>query len=218
MREYLRIPAERIAVVPLGIDVTGLRGRSGSSGAEDAERRARVHDWLPWRGSRPRRGSTSWPTRSSGCGGKTGRGQMRLEAAGYLARGAQAVSRRACSGRSSGRDCWATSPITARSTGAGKVGVPARHRRAVGAGDLRRTEGVYAARSDGERRAGRRAAARRVHRDRRADRRRTAGRSGRSRCARRRAVPLWNDRSLRDELGRRGREGVRRHYTIESSH
>ena len=28
---------------------------------------------------------------------------------------------------------------------------------------------------------------------------------------------IWNDRSLRDELGRRGREGVRRHYTIESS-
>ena len=28
---------------------------------------------------------------------------------------------------------------------------------------------------------------------------------------------IWNDQSLRHELGRRGREGVRRHYTIESS-
>jgi colanic acid biosynthesis glycosyl transferase WcaI len=28
---------------------------------------------------------------------------------------------------------------------------------------------------------------------------------------------VWSDRSLRHELGRRGREGVRRHYTIESS-
>jgi glycosyltransferase involved in cell wall biosynthesis len=28
---------------------------------------------------------------------------------------------------------------------------------------------------------------------------------------------IWSDRSLRDELGRRGRAGVRQHYTIESS-
>jgi colanic acid biosynthesis glycosyl transferase WcaI len=28
---------------------------------------------------------------------------------------------------------------------------------------------------------------------------------------------LWTDRSLREELGRRGREGVRQHYTIEKS-
>jgi glycosyltransferase involved in cell wall biosynthesis len=28
---------------------------------------------------------------------------------------------------------------------------------------------------------------------------------------------LWTDRSLREELGRRGREGVRQHYTIEGS-
>jgi len=28
---------------------------------------------------------------------------------------------------------------------------------------------------------------------------------------------IWSDRALGDELGRRGREGVRRHYTIESS-
>jgi glycosyltransferase involved in cell wall biosynthesis len=28
---------------------------------------------------------------------------------------------------------------------------------------------------------------------------------------------IWSDRALRDELGRRGREGVRQHYTIEGS-
>ena len=113
------------------------------------------------------------------------RPMIRLEAAGYLGRADDAVSR----GRQTpaGRRRAAVGVHVSRRGGPRRQArVSADARRAVGAGDLRRAERRVPARGDGERRAGRAAAPRRLHRDRREDRRRPAGRSGRSGGARRR--------------------------------
>ena len=78
-------------------------------------------------------------------------------------RGAQAVSRRSAA-NARARGLLGDFTYHGAVDRAGKIAFLQRHRRAVGAGHLRRTQGAVPARGHGERRAGRAAAARRVHR------------------------------------------------------
>ena len=168
MSELLEIPADRIAVVPLGISMTGY------------ERRGRRRRRVPGRLLRARR-----PGKGTARAGRRlhplppphrRRRAVRLEAAGYHGAGARRLSGRRAPARS--QQAGLADEFTYRGArrSRGQARVPARPRRAVGAGDLRRAERDVPARGDGERRAGGAAAARRVHRDRREDRRRTARR------------------------------------------
>ncbi len=173
-----RLPArflrERISVVPLGINTTGFEPRATS-------RPTACSASATSRGSRRRKACTCSPTPSAAFGTRGPEARVRLEVAGYLAPPAQAVSRRCRADRSSAPG----SPATSRYHGAvdrdGKLAFLRRPRRALGAGDLRRAEGHFPARGDGERRARRAAAARRVHRDRRANGRRPPRRARRRR-------------------------------------
>ena len=78
--------------------------------------------------------------------------------------------------------------------------LPARSRRAVGAGDLRRAQGDVPARSDGQRRAGRAAATRRVHRSRGEDGGGLLVEPDDPRAGRR-SLPLWRDPRSAAALG-----------------
>ena len=93
-RDYLRIPADRIAVVPLGINMKGFEAR----GRPQGRARRRTRGGVPHRIFRAgRAGEGPAPAgarRSSACGSASAARALRLEVAGYLAAGAQAVSRR----------------------------------------------------------------------------------------------------------------------------
>ncbi len=175
MRDTWQIPAERMAVVPLGIDIR--TSRTQRSRAPSAERRARQAFTIGFLGRiAPEKGLHLLADAFVRLRRKTGRAQMRLEAAGYLAAAhkpyladVQRILERA--------GLQGDFVYHGAVDRAGKVAFPARHRRHVDAGDLRRAERFYAARSDGERGAGRRTAARCARRDRGADRWRTARRS-----------------------------------------
>ncbi len=124
MREYLRIPDERMAVVPLGIRTRDFEDAdAGAERRREAQRRrAQRCSRLAFLGeSHPRKACTCWPTRSSGYGGKRGRQECASRRPDTWPRRTSRISP-ACSERSSKRDCWATSRITARSTGAGRSG------------------------------------------------------------------------------------------------
>ena len=127
-----------------------------------------------WRGSPQRKACTCWP-RPSAASDVASRKRTRAARSGRLSRaGASPLSGARSCASSSALDCPASSPITAPSIA--RASSPScSPRRAVGAGDLRRTEGHLSPRGDGERRAGRPAPPRGVHRDRRIDRRRSAG-------------------------------------------
>ena len=169
MAELLAIPADRIAVVPLGINMEGYEPRA-------ARRRRRV----PRRLLRARRAGEGAARAGRGLRAASAAGpaarRVRLEAAGYMAPAHAAVSRRACSGRSSAPASADEFTYHGAVDRDGKLAfLPALDVLSVPA-TYDEPKGDVPARGDGERRAGRAAAARRVHRDRGEDRRRPAGR------------------------------------------
>ena len=199
MAELLGIPAARIAVVPLGINLTGYERAAGGRPAQTPSASATS------RGSRPRRDCTCSPRPTSRF--RRTHGTTR-----------RCGSRPPATWRRRSRRISTASSATLERRGLageftyhgavdrdGQAGVSARARRAVGAGDLRRAEGRVPARGDGERRARGAAAARRVHRDRREDRRRPARRRRTTRSARRRSLRAVE----RPRAGRRARRARR---------
>ncbi len=168
------------------------------------------------RASRRRRACTCWPRRIDGCGRVRACPPTRLLAAGYLL--------------DEHREYLAGDRAAACATGASRERVPLRRRagsrrqdraaagdgRDVDAGDLRRAEGAFAARGDGERRAGRRS--------------RAAARSPRSSsgpaaaCWCRRTIPTRSPTrssrsspiaTARPRSAAAGAEGVRQHYSVD---
>ena len=138
-----------------------------------AARRRRRSASATSRASRRRKGCTRSPRPTSRFRARTGTRRCRLEAAGYLARDREPLSRRASSAALETRRARRRVHLSRRGRSRRQARVPAHARRAVGAGDLRRAEGHVPPRGDGDRRAGRAAAARRVHR--RSSRRPAAG-------------------------------------------
>ena len=214
MQEYLRIPEERMAVVPLGIRT---RDFEDAEGAEDAEAQSAEVFTIGFLGRiAPEKGLHLLADAFIRLRRKAGPARMRLEAAGYMAAahkpylaGVQRtleqagllgdftyhgeVDRRGKVGFLRGIDVMSMPATYDEPKGftlleAMASGVPVvEPRRGALSEIVERTGGGLLVAPDDP--------------DALAD----------GLCR------IWNDRSLRHELGRRGREGVRRHYTIESS-
>ena len=219
MSDYLRIPGDRIAVVPLGINMKGFERGAGQAESADAARDGAMSSASATsRGSRPRRGCTCWReafirlhqrSRQRAAPARGGR----LSGAGPRSRISARCGATARARRPAGR---VRVPRRRRSRRQDRV--PARPRRAVGAGDLRRAEGPSAARGDGERRAGRAAATAARSREIVGEHRRRPARAPDDPDSLAEGLySLWHDRALRGSSDSRGREGVREHYTIQHS-
>ena len=219
MREYLRIPDERMAVVPLGIRTQDFEDAEGAEDAEaqSAEAQSAEVFTIGFLGRiAPEKGLHLLADAFIRLRRKAGAARMRLEAAGYMAAahkpylaGVQRtleqagllgdftyhgeVDRRGKVGFLRGIDVMSMPATYDEPKGftlleAMASGVPVvEPRRGALAEIVERTGGGLLVAPDDP--------------DALAD----------GLCR------IWSDRSLRDELGRRGREGVRRHYTIESS-
>ena len=209
MSRLLGIPADRMAVVPLGINLAGYERRA--SPTTTSFRVGYFARIAPEKGLHVLADAyVQFRQRTAGA-------PVRLEAAGYLSRAHEPYLeevRRSLDRAGLGRRVH----LSRRRRSRRQAGVSALARRAVGAGDLRRAEGRVPARGDGERRPGRAAAARRVHRDRREDRRRSARRARRSGGAGRWLVPaVAGSRAAATRSASARFDGVRAHYSIAHS-
>ncbi len=168
MHDLLGIPLDKIAVMPLGINTDGYEGpRPESKGVFRVGYFARV---APEKGLRELAEAYRVMRHDKGLP------KSRLEAAGYLGdehKGYLAAHRAADARVGSGRRV----PLSRRGRPRAEDRVPARSRRAVGAGTVSRSQGHVPARGNGRRDAGGAAPAGRVRGDHRADRRRPARRA-----------------------------------------
>ena len=210
----LQIPADRMSVVPLGINLTGYE--RASSGA-------------PARRSLGEGGFRVGYFARDRAGEGAARARRRLQAAARDRHPARRCgSTPPATWRARRRRTWTASSATSTSAGLAEeftyhgavdrdgklaflqtldvLSVPAPYDE---------PKGVFLLEAMGERRPGRAAAARRVHRNRREDRRRPARRARRSGGARRWAATACGRiaRSL-ERLALRGFAGVREHYSI----
>jgi glycosyltransferase involved in cell wall biosynthesis len=214
MRDYLGIPAEKMAVVPLGIRVEDFKD---AKGAEDAEAPSAKAFTIGFLGRiAPEKGLHLLADAFVRLRRKTGRSQMRLEAAGYLAAAhkpyladvQRILERAGLQGDFVYHGAVDRAGKTRFLRGIDVMSMPATYDEPKGftlleamASGVPVVEPRRGALTEIVERAGGGLLVPPDNPELLAD----------GLCR------LWTDRSLREELGRRGREGVRQHYTIEGS-
>jgi glycosyltransferase involved in cell wall biosynthesis len=209
MRDYLRIPDEKMAVVPLGVQTKDFEDAEGAESAKAFT--------IGFLGRiAPEKGLHVLADAFVRLRRKTGRAQMRLEAAGYLAAAhkpyladvQRILERAGLQGDFVYHGAVDRAGKTRFLRGIDVMSMPATYDEPKGftlleamASGVPVVEPRRAALAEIVERAGGGLLVAPDDPDQLAD----------GLCR------LWTDRSLREELGRRGREGVRQHYTIEGS-
>ena len=207
MSRLLGIPSDRMAVVPLGINLAGYeRGRGRR---RRLSRRLFRADCAREGAARPRRCLHPLPTTDRRVARPARSRRVPGARTRAISRGGQAQPRPRRSRR--------RIHVPRRRRPRGQAGIPALDRRPLGARHLRRAEGRLSVRSHGERRSRRATAARRLYRSRRENRRRPARRTRRSRGVGRRYLPAVGRSPIAADTWRpriRGRAGALRHRPI----
>jgi glycosyltransferase involved in cell wall biosynthesis len=221
MRDYLGIPAERMAIVPLGVRTKDFEDAKEDSedakGAQDREALSAKAFTIGFLGRiAPEKGLHLLADAFVRLRRKTGRSQMRLEAAGYLAAAhkpyladvQRILERAGLQGDFVYHGAVDRAGKTRFLRGIDIMSMPATYDEPKGftlleamASGVPVVEPRRGALTEIVERAGGGLLVPPDDPDQLAD----------GLCR------LWTDRSLREELGRRGREGVRQHYTIEKS-